>query len=99
MENFMTLNSYGSKFSENFQFVIEIFHTFHEKFHDMNVYTEPMPPFCPRRYTLELDGSLVVKKLQMEDSGMYQCIATNEAGEDSISLWLRVKSKWRSQSH
>lgn len=52
-------------------------------------------PLCPcrRRYALELDGSLLVKKLHMEDAGMFQCFATNEAGEESISLWLRVKSE------
>ncbi|KAK3912682.1 Protein sidekick [Frankliniella fusca] len=44
------------------------------------------------RYIMEVDGSLVVKKVQMEDSGMFQCFASNGAGEDSVSLWLRVKT-------
>jgi hypothetical protein len=29
----------------------------------------------------------------MEDSGMFQCLAANEAGEDSVYTWLKVKSK------
>lgn len=43
---------------------------------------------------MEVDGGLVVKKLQMEDSGMFQCFATNGAGEESLNLWLRVKSEY-----
>nr|CAD7448039.1 unnamed protein product [Timema bartmani] len=27
----------------------------------------------------------------MEDSGMFQCLAANEAGEGSIYTWLKVK--------
>lgn len=50
-----------------------------------------MLPFC--RYTVEEDGTLVIKKLNIEDSGMFQCEAENEAGSDSISTWLKVKSK------
>lgn len=45
------------------------------------------------RYTVEEDGTLVIKKLNIEDSGMFQCEAENEAGSDSISTWLKVKSK------
>ena len=30
----------------------------------------------------------------MEDSGMFQCLAANEAGEDSIYTWLKVKSMY-----
>lgn len=44
------------------------------------------------RYAIEEDKSLVIKKLRMEDTGMYQCIASNEAGIDSISTWLKVKT-------
>jgi hypothetical protein len=29
----------------------------------------------------------------MQDSGMFQCVADNEAGESSTYTWLRVKSK------
>lgn len=45
------------------------------------------------RYTIEEDGTLVIKKLNIEDSGMFQCEAENEGGSDSISTWLKVKSK------
>jgi protein sidekick len=45
------------------------------------------------RYSVIEGGSLVIKKLRMEDSGMFQCLAANEAGEDSIYTWLKVKSK------
>lgn len=45
------------------------------------------------RYSVEEDGTLVIKKLNIEDSGMFQCEAENEAGSDSISTWLKVKSK------
>jgi len=46
------------------------------------------------RYIVEEDGTLVIKKLNIEDSGMFQCEAENEAGTDSISTWLKVKSKY-----
>ena len=45
------------------------------------------------RYQLEEDGSLTIKKLTMEDSGMFQCLASNEAGEASSYTWIRAKSK------
>ena len=45
------------------------------------------------RYSVIEDGSLVIKKLRMEDSGMFQCLAANEAGEESVYTWLKVKSK------
>ncbi|XP_050535550.1 protein sidekick isoform X2 [Daktulosphaira vitifoliae] len=43
------------------------------------------------RYTIEEDGTLVIKKLNIEDSGMFQCESVNEAGSDYISTWLKVK--------
>ncbi|XP_015515694.2 protein sidekick isoform X1 [Neodiprion lecontei] len=43
------------------------------------------------RYDTEEDGSLVIRKLTMEDSGMFQCLATNEAGESSVYTWLKAK--------
>ena len=39
------------------------------------------------------DGSMTIKKLTMEDSGMFQCLALNEAGEASSYTWLKAKSK------
>ncbi|XP_075219912.1 sidekick cell adhesion molecule [Lycorma delicatula] len=44
------------------------------------------------RYTFEEDGSLIIKKLRMDDTGMFQCLATNEAGSDSTTTWLKVKT-------
>lgn len=45
------------------------------------------------RYRVEVDRSLVINDLKMEDTGIYQCIASNEAGESSIYTWLKIKSK------
>ncbi|XP_026679193.1 protein sidekick-like [Diaphorina citri] len=28
----------------------------------------------------------------MEDSGMWQCVATNEAGSETVNTWLKVKT-------
>lgn len=47
------------------------------------------------RYRVEVDRSLVISNLRMEDMGIYQCIASNEAGESSIYTWLKIKSKFR----
>ncbi|XP_021701131.1 protein sidekick isoform X3 [Aedes aegypti] len=44
------------------------------------------------RYTVLDDHSLVIKKLSMEDSAMFQCLASNEAGEKSSYTWLKVKT-------
>uniref|UniRef100_A0A8D9FE64 Protein sidekick n=1 Tax=Cacopsylla melanoneura TaxID=428564 RepID=A0A8D9FE64_9HEMI len=44
------------------------------------------------RYSVEEDGTLIIRKLRMEDSGMWQCVATNEAGSESVSTWLKVKT-------
>ena len=41
---------------------------------------------------MQEDGSLVIKKLSPEDSGMFQCLAKNEAGEMTDYTWLKVKS-------
>ncbi|XP_055601340.1 protein sidekick isoform X2 [Uranotaenia lowii] len=43
------------------------------------------------RYTVMEDHSLVIKRLSMEDSAMFQCLASNEAGEKSSYTWLKVK--------
>lgn len=42
---------------------------------------------------IQEDGSLTIKKLTMEDSGMFQCLAINEAGEASSYTWLKAKSE------
>ncbi|KAL3268776.1 hypothetical protein HHI36_007876 [Cryptolaemus montrouzieri] len=44
------------------------------------------------RFVLQEDNSLLIKKLKISDNGMYQCFATNPAGETSLSTWLRVKT-------
>lgn len=46
------------------------------------------------RYRVEVDRSLVIAELKMEDMGIFQCIASNEAGETSIYTWLKIKSKY-----
>ncbi|XP_055298300.1 protein sidekick isoform X7 [Sitodiplosis mosellana] len=44
------------------------------------------------RYIVQEDNSLVIKKLSMDDSAMFQCLASNDAGEKSSYTWLRVKT-------
>ncbi|XP_014091561.2 protein sidekick isoform X13 [Bactrocera oleae] len=44
------------------------------------------------KYSLLEDNSLSIKKLTLKDSAMFQCLASNEAGERSAYTWLRVKS-------
>ena len=46
------------------------------------------------RYTVRDDNTLMIKKLTMDDSAMFQCLASNEAGEKSSYTWLKVKSKF-----
>ncbi|KAJ9598493.1 hypothetical protein L9F63_010813, partial [Diploptera punctata] len=53
--------------------------------------SERVETISGNRYNVIEDGSLQIKKLRMEDSGMFQCLAANEAGEDSIYTWLKVK--------
>ncbi|KAG5875405.1 hypothetical protein JTB14_028475, partial [Gonioctena quinquepunctata] len=45
-----------------------------------------------KRYLVQEDNSLLIKKLLISDNGMYQCFARNEAGESSLSTWLKVKT-------
>ncbi|XP_041766363.1 protein sidekick isoform X3 [Anopheles merus] len=44
------------------------------------------------RYTVQDDNSLEIYKLGMDDTAMFQCLATNEAGEKSAYTWLKVKT-------
>ncbi|XP_048507644.1 protein sidekick isoform X3 [Athalia rosae] len=53
---------------------------------------EPVDKLLGTRYDMEEDGSLVIRKLSMEDSGMFQCLATNKAGEASVYTWLKAKT-------
>ncbi|XP_017852461.1 protein sidekick [Drosophila busckii] len=43
-------------------------------------------------YALKADNTLVIKKLTLDAEGMFQCLASNEAGEKSAYTWLRVKT-------
>ncbi|XP_066157107.1 protein sidekick isoform X3 [Euwallacea fornicatus] len=51
-----------------------------------------------KRYVVEEDNSLLIKKLLITDNAMYQCFARNKAGESSQSTWLRVKNNRLSRS-
>ncbi|CAB0041624.1 unnamed protein product [Trichogramma brassicae] len=53
---------------------------------------EPIQRLPGSRYSMQEDGSLVIKKLKMEDSGMFQCLALNDAGEASSYTWLKAKT-------
>ncbi|XP_037028858.1 protein sidekick isoform X5 [Bradysia coprophila] len=44
------------------------------------------------RYSVRDDNALVIKKLSMDDSAMFQCLASNDAGEKSSYTWLKVKT-------
>ncbi|XP_017777837.1 PREDICTED: protein sidekick-like, partial [Nicrophorus vespilloides] len=44
------------------------------------------------RYQIEEDNSLFIRKLSIQDMGMYQCFARNQAGESYMSTWLKVKT-------
>ncbi|XP_029163396.1 protein sidekick isoform X2 [Nylanderia fulva] len=53
---------------------------------------EPVDHLLGTRYTKEEDGSLTIKKLTMDDSGMFQCLASNDVGESSSYTWLKAKT-------
>lgn len=44
---------------------------------------------------LKNNNSLYISYMRQEDSGMFQCLASNEAGDVTAYTWLRVKSKFR----
>uniref|UniRef100_A0A5S6QQE6 Uncharacterized protein n=2 Tax=Trichuris muris TaxID=70415 RepID=A0A5S6QQE6_TRIMR len=49
-------------------------------------------PF-PERYSVTKSGDLVdlhIESLQMDDAGLYECMASNQAGSSSVSFNLRV---------
>ena len=57
-------------------------------------------PFCVLievwllcRYVLSSNGSLVIGESFVEDSGVFQCFASNVAGIVMAATWLRVTSK------
>lgn len=53
----------------------------------------PIKPEDSYRYTINEDNSLVIKKLDLDDAAMFQCLAKNEAGEKSSYSWVKVKSE------
>ena len=55
--------------------------------------SEPLDSIQAVRYTLADNGSLVINYMRREDSGMFQCSASNSAGYTTSYTWLRVKSK------
>lgn len=44
-------------------------------------------------YKKRSDNTLVIEKVGLDDSGVFQCLASNEAGEKSSYAWIKVKSK------
>ncbi|XP_058175853.1 protein sidekick [Anopheles ziemanni] len=44
------------------------------------------------KYAVQDDNSLEIYKLGMDDTAMFQCLASNEAGEKSAYTWLKVKT-------
>lgn len=57
------------------------------------VFAFPLPTLSVYRYALKADNTLIIKKLTLDDEGMFQCLASNEVGEKSAYTWMRVKSK------
>ncbi|CAG0892307.1 unnamed protein product [Darwinula stevensoni] len=44
------------------------------------------------RYSFGEDGSVTIENIEMADTGMWQCMASNAAGEASAATWLRVRT-------
>lgn len=44
-------------------------------------------------YRMNDDNTLVIHKVSLRDSAMFQCLAINDAGETSSDMWIRVKSE------
>ena len=55
---------------------------------------EPLSNIPAVRYNILGNDSLHINYMRREDSGMFQCSASNEAGYITGYTWLRVKSKW-----
>ena len=45
-------------------------------------------------YRKRNDNTLVIEKVSLDDSGVFQCLASNEAGEKSSYAWIKVKSEY-----
>lgn len=50
-------------------------------------------------YKKRNDNTLVIEKVDLDDSGVFQCLASNEAGEKSSYAWIRVKSRSNNDLH
>ena len=50
----------------------------------------PVSSIGNNRLSVTQAGSLVINNLDLSDSGMYQCFATNDAGETKQSTWIKV---------
>lgn len=48
------------------------------------------PPLSPEGKIIEHDGSLRIPSVRSQDEGKYQCVATNLAGNSSLTLTLSV---------
>ena len=46
------------------------------------------------RHTVFANGSLAITNVDLPDAGKYQCFAINDAGEDYLSLTLKVNSQY-----
>jgi len=45
-------------------------------------------------YSLSGNGSLIISRAFLEDSGVFQCFASNAAGHTMAATWLRVTSMY-----
>ena len=43
-------------------------------------------------YNVSGNGSLIISRARLEDSGVFQCFASNAAGEVTAATWLRISS-------
>lgn len=69
---------------------------------DVTGYPEPFVTWFRNAEAIDLshniykkrnDNTLVIEKVSLDDSGVFQCLASNEAGEKSSYSWIRVKSE------
>ena len=45
------------------------------------------------RYQVLESGTIEIADVRTADSGMYQCFASNDAGEVNAATWLKILSK------
>ena len=46
-----------------------------------------------RRIALSSQGHLVINAVQLNDAGYYTCLASNSAGQDSLTIIVQVQSE------